>query len=100
MRLQPEETELIGKWVEQNDILLEDALCERIRWLLSNELREIATDPSGWDVLYQDSNDGRYWELTYPQSEMQGGGPPKLTYVSKEHASRKYGIGNKSETVI
>jgi hypothetical protein len=65
----------------------------RIDWLVKHVLTEIATDFSGWDVLYQDPKDGRYWELTYPQSEMHGGGPPRLRYMPEEEARKKYGIG-------
>ena len=30
-----------------------------------------------WAVLYRDA-DGAVWEVTFPQSEMQGGGPRRL----------------------
>ena len=69
-------------------------LMKRVRelnGLWRKKLIEITTDTSGWDVLYRDPADGRYWELTYPQSHMHGGGPPRLTHLSFEQAKTKYG---------
>jgi hypothetical protein len=43
-------------------------------------------------VLYVDPTDGRYWELTYPQGDMQGGGPPQIRVVSEEDAQARYSI--------
>jgi len=53
----------------------------RINWLRRNHLREVATDESGWEVLYEDPDDGRYWELTFIKSESHGGGAPQLSNV-------------------
>jgi hypothetical protein len=44
-----------------------------------------------WETLFQDHDDGRYWERTYPNSEMHEGGPPALVCVSEEEAKAKYG---------
>jgi hypothetical protein len=46
--------------------------------LLANKLEEQRTDASSWKVLYRHRETGEYWELTYPQSEMHGGGPRRL----------------------
>lgn len=46
-------------------------------------------------MLYKDPTDGRYWELTYPNSEGHEGGPLKLTVMSPEEAEFKYHINNK-----
>ena len=35
-----------------------------------------------WAVLYRHEETGEYWDLTYPQSEMQGGGPRRLRIVN------------------
>jgi hypothetical protein len=53
----------------------------------------MARDSSGWDALYVDPEDGRYWELIYASSEEHAGGPPILTCISKQEASEKYGVG-------
>jgi immunity protein 27 of polymorphic toxin system len=45
-----------------------------------------------WSKLYLDPVDGGYWELTYPQSEMHGGGPPQLVHISADAAKIKYGV--------
>ena len=47
----------------------------RIQQLIRDELVKIARDLTGWRVLYRDPKDGRLWQLSYPQSEMHGGGP-------------------------
>jgi hypothetical protein len=91
MNLQPTETELIGQWRFEGGRIIPDATCERIEYLRREVLREIARDTSGWDVLFKDPNDGRLWELTYPQSEMHGGGPPQLRCLSTHDAGMKYG---------
>ena len=59
--------------------------------LVASHLVEIARDSTGWDTLYVDPDDGRFWEHIYPQSEMHGGGPPMLKHVSEEEARAKYG---------
>jgi hypothetical protein len=69
----------------------------RIQQLIGDELVKIAKDVSGWRVLYRDPNDERPWELSYPHSEMHGGGPAKLTWISSQLAETVFGpIGNRS----
>jgi|SRR6266446_5058120 len=91
MKLQPSETDLVGQWRFEGGKVVADATCQRIEQLTREELQEFARDPTGWDVLFKDPNDGRFWELTYPQSEMHGGGPPRLTHVSAHEVAKKYG---------
>jgi hypothetical protein len=87
----PEETDLDGRWEVTGDRARANATSKRIWKLTSGYLQEIASDWSGWETLYRDPQDGRYWELTYPQSEYHGGGPPRLTHISEEAARAKYG---------
>jgi hypothetical protein len=49
-------------------------------WLTSHHLRKITTSKQsgGRETLFQDPDDGRHREQTYPQSQMQGAGPPAL----------------------
>jgi hypothetical protein len=86
----PEETDLIGKSVVVGGQVQADDTWERIERLTSDYLQEVATDESGWETLYRDPQDGRYWELTHPQ-DYHGGGPPRLTHISEEVARVKYG---------
>ena len=92
IKLQPDETQLIGEWKLVNGVVVGNEACDRIDLLTSEYLKHIATDASGWEKLYRDPEDGRYWEHTYPHSEMHGGGPPTLTCISAEEAKRKYGV--------
>jgi hypothetical protein len=52
-----------------------DETCRRIERLIKKHLVELGRDRFGWEVLYRDPNDGRFWELTYPHGEMHSGGP-------------------------
>jgi hypothetical protein len=93
MKLQPNETVLTGSWLVQNGQAQRDAICERIEWLISHQLLKISDSPQwgAWESLYKDPEDNRYWERTYPQSEMHGGGPPQLHCLEANEAEKKYG---------
>ena len=91
--LRPEETELVGQWLAVGAQMERDPTAARIAWLVSERLEPLGTDTSGWDRLYRDPRDGRLWEHTYPQSEMHGGGPPRLAIVSAATAAAKYSGG-------
>ncbi len=92
--LQSDETELVGKWVERFGGFEADAVCARIEWLTKECLRKIGVDPKegGWVTLFADPKDGRFWERTYPKGDLHGGGPPKLSGLSKEEAVARYGV--------
>jgi hypothetical protein len=91
MKLKPEETDLIGNWLMVDEKVVGDTTCERIKILTSHYLEQIAG--GGWETLYKDPQDNRYWELTYPQGEMHGGGPPRLTCLSAAEVKEKYKMG-------
>lgn len=93
-RLQPDETELIGQWVLENNEIHPDATCERINWLVANLLVKVGYSKAygAWETLYRDMSDGRYWVKTYPQGHMHGGGPPTLKYVPERIAREEYDI--------
>ena len=92
-KLQLNEQILTGRWLVEDGRARGDDVFERIEWLIAHHLRKIANSPQSgaWETLYRDPDDGRFWERTYPQSEMQGGGPPQLKCVSAQEASKKYG---------
>jgi hypothetical protein len=89
--IKPSETVLTGQWILQGGRPVVDDVCKRILALTGSYLVEVGRDTSGWDTLYRDPTDGRYWELTYPQSELQGGGPPQLRCLTADEAKQKYG---------
>jgi hypothetical protein len=82
-KLQPHETELTGAWIKNASGIQGDETCLRIRWLISEVLKivGIEKDSGGWETLYRDPADGRYWLQWYPQGEYQGGGPPALKNI-------------------
>lgn len=67
-----------------------DEASTRIATLAQQYLKFMGRDSSGWDALYRDPGDGRYWELFYPHSEMQGGGPPEMRCIPESEAMQKY----------
>ena len=93
MKIDPSETIIEGKWlVNSRNRIIGNENCERIHDLKENHLVFITTDESGWDSLYQDPTDGRFWEHTYPQSHLHGGGPPTLRNLTPIEAKEKYGL--------
>ena len=91
MKIEPTETQITGKWLSRDRRTTADEACERIDELVRSHLRQLGRDTSGWDVLYRNPDDGRLWELTYPQSEMHGGGSPQLRCLTLDEARGKYG---------
>ena len=86
-----DEVEIDGRWDLKDGKVVSDATSRRIQWLIENYLVRLGTDPTGWDVLYRDPSDTRFWELTYPESDTHGGGPPRLACLDAGEAVRKYG---------
>jgi hypothetical protein len=81
---------LTGKWEARGGQVVADNTAERIQALVANHLIKVGEDLGDWDVLYRDPDDGRLWELLYPQSELHGGGPPELRLISDAEARKKY----------
>jgi hypothetical protein len=89
--LTPDEVDLSGDWVVQRDRSVSaDVTEQRIDWLTKHKLQRLARDSSGWEMLYRDPRDGRLWQLTYPKSELHGGGPRRLYVISRHEAAAKY----------
>jgi hypothetical protein len=86
--LAPDEFRLDGRWDLVGGKTIADTVCERITTLVANHLEKVAT--TGWDTLYRDPGDGRYWELVYLNSHMHGGGPPSLVFIAVNVATNKY----------
>ena len=85
-----ERKELVGAWLRQGKAVVRDAVCLTIEDLVQNRFRRVATREGGWTVLFQDPEDGLYWELSYPDGQMHGGGPPKLSPIEKRDVSERY----------
>lgn len=86
------ETDLVGAWVLVDGRVVADETARRIDSLIARTLTRLAATPDGWSTLYRDAADGRLWERTYPQSEMHGGGPPRLSWIGEEEATAKYSL--------
>ncbi len=82
----------MGNWIIQAGSVVADDVSKRIEALIGNTLKEVGSSEDGWGVLYIDSSDGRYWELTYPDSDAHSGGAPKLSVMAVEQAKAKYGL--------
>ncbi len=83
---------IVGAWIEAADgSVVKDSACDRIQWLTESYFEQIAVDGDKWSALYRDPEEGSYWEFTYPQSHMHGGGPPALSRIAESVAREKYG---------
>ena len=93
-KIEPHEHEIIGAWISEGKRIRGDEACERIQWLVKEVLQQVGVDKAsgGWDKLFRDPADGRYWLLTYPSSAMQGGGPPALKQLplTDQEAKEKF----------
>ncbi len=90
MKIEPNEILLKGNWVFKDGSMTNDSISQRIEKLTSEYLIEVGEDDSGWNKLYRDPEDNRYWELTYPESEAHGGGAPQLEFLSDRQVKSKY----------
>jgi hypothetical protein len=91
MKIAANETILTGRWATLEGRVVADGTSERVQELIRSHLRELGRDASGWEALYRDPEDGRFWELTYPLSDAHGGGPPQLRCITGDQARKKYG---------
>ena len=92
--LDPDERRLVGGWVEQQGGRTLDQVDRRIFWLVTRRLVALGQAHHGWEQLYQDPRDGRFWELTFPEGSLHGGGPRLLTCIDEERACEKYGLAS------
>ena len=83
---------IVGNWIVVDGQVVGDEACDRIESRIENELSRVASRDGGWSVLYLDPSDGTYWEMTHPQGELQGGGPPQLDRLSSDEVTLHYGV--------
>ena len=90
--LEPHELTLVGGWAERDGQRELDETDRRIFWLVTRRLVARGQVNQGWDQLYQDPRDGRFWELTFPEGSLHGGGPRRLECVAALVVREKYGV--------
>ncbi len=49
---------------------------------IKNHLRLVRIDKTTWEKFYEDMITHEIWVVDYPQSELQGGGPPRLRLMT------------------
>lgn len=77
---------LLDTLVVEGSSVLRSGDADKIDALLSSELVKVATADGGWRTLYKHQVTGDYWELSFPQGEMPGGGPRQLTKLEQSTA--------------
>ena len=90
IELKSDEIILVGTWKIDNAKIVADEVCQRIEKLVTNHLRKVDVDKTGWEKLYIDSNDNRYWLLTFPNSDWNGGGPQTLKMITQTEVTEKF----------
>jgi len=97
MNIESHETEIVGNWIVKDKRVVGDDACQRVEDLMRTYLVPIKRASDGWEHLYRDPHDGRYWERTFPHGAMQAGGPPALRLIAPAAAERKYGLQEESK---
>lgn len=90
--LEKDEQILVGHWLDRQGRVEMDEVSARIEFLIRNRLDRIGASGDGWDILFVDRNDGRFWELSYPDSTSHGGGAPMLKALDAAAVKKKYGL--------
>jgi hypothetical protein len=84
-----EKTVIEGNWLFDGKQVVGDEGCKQIDAILPT-LTFVASRDGGWARLYRDDELALFWELTYPQGELHGGGPPRLESYSLEEVRANY----------
>ena len=79
---------LQGAWIVNGHTVVADPTCQKIERILTTT-RRIATRNEGWAMLHRD-DEGMLWELSFPESELPGGGPPRLESLTQAEADALY----------
>ena len=78
--------DLADRWIMRGSGMSNEGDAGEIDALLSADLAEVANTDDGWRIVYRHRATGVLWELSYPHSEMQGGGPRRLRELSLSDA--------------
>lgn len=81
---------LRGRWIVVDGTVVGDDTCALVREMVAQKLKRLAERDGGWRVLFWDPYEDVYWELTYPESDLHGGGPPELSELSAEQVAAAY----------
>jgi Immunity protein 27 len=68
-------------WVSEDGKMVVRGDAAAIDEMLGTKLEKVRSDASGWLVVYRHRETNQFWELSYPQSEMHGGGPRRLRLI-------------------
>jgi len=49
--------------------------------MLQNKLEKVRSDERGWTTVCRHRDTNELWELSYPQSDLHGGGPRRLRMI-------------------
>lgn len=90
--LRPDETDLVGQWLDTGNRIEGDAVSARIERLIRAHLVRVAERADGSRTLYRDPLDSRFWERSHPYRTPRNDGPPRLTLVPAERARAEYGV--------
>jgi hypothetical protein len=68
-------------WYSEDGKMLAGADALAINEMLATKLEEVRTDVTNWIVIFRHRDTNQLWELSYPQSELHGGGPRRLRLI-------------------
>ena len=86
--LRPEETELVGMWLDLGMKVTGDAIADRVEWLTAARLEKLGENREELAELYRDPRDARLWEKILPFA----GGPPTLRCITPAVAAARFGV--------
>lgn len=71
-------------WISEDGKMIARGDAAAIDDMLATKLEKVSSNASGWLVVYRHRETSQFWELSYPQSEMHGGGPRRLRLMGEE----------------
>lgn len=90
--LRPDETDLVGQWLDTGNRIEGDAVTARIDRLTTEHLVRLGASADGSRTLYRDPLDGRLWERSHPYRTPRNDGPPRITVIPAERARAEYDV--------
>jgi Immunity protein 27 len=75
--------ELNDVWSIENGRVVPRGDAAAISEMLEQKLEKVRVGESGWISVYRHRETGQLWELSYPQGELQGGGPRRWRLLTQ-----------------